>query len=91
MFTVNEGGNLLIKLTATANPPDIEYKWFKAGNRIPEASEALLDSRVVAISGGSLNISLARREDSGIYKVKAKNSEGDSKLKFKLDVHYAPK
>ena len=92
-FSVVEGGHLLINLVATANPPEVEYKWFKSGTRIPEESEALHDSRVVALIGdalGTLNISLARREDAGMYKVKAKNSEGETKLKFKLDVHYAP-
>ena len=48
VFTVVEGGNLIINLTATANPPEIEYKWTKNGNggsRIPKLSEALPESR----------------------------------------------
>ena len=40
---------------------------------------------------GSLNVSLARRDDAGKYKVKASNSEGKTTLKFKLDVQYAPR
>ena len=44
-----------------------------------------------ALPGGYLNISQARREDAGMYKVKATNSEGKKNFKFQLDVHYPPK
>ena len=101
VFTVVEGANLIINLPATANPPEIEYKWTKCGNvdcgkngggsRIPYASEALPESRAIALTGGSLNISNARRDDAGMYKVKAKNAEGKNSYIFKLDVHYQPK
>ncbi len=94
MFTVTEGGNLIINLTATANPPEIEYKWTKSGNggtRIPDLADALPESRAIALPGGHLNISQARREDAGMYKVKATNAEGKTTFKFKLDVHYPPK
>ena len=52
MFTVEEGGNLLINLAATANPPEIEYKWTKNGKdgrHIPEVTEALPESRAIGI------------------------------------------
>ena len=94
VFTVVEGANLIINLTATANPPELEYKWTKNGNggtRIPDISEALPESRAIALPGGSLNISRARRDDAGLYKVRASNSEGKTNFKFKLDVHYQPK
>ena len=95
-----EGANLIINLPARANPPEIEYKWTKCGNldckngggsRIPTEAEALPESRAIALTGGSLNISNARREDAGMYKVKASNDEGKTKYIFKLDVHYQPK
>ena len=98
VFTVNEGGNLIINLTATANPPEIEYKWTKISGfkrSIPVQSDDAesAGSRVMAIPGGSLNISKARRDDAGTYKVTATNAldPGKTKLKFKLDVHYPPK
>ena len=50
VFTVEEGGNLLINLAATANPPEIEYKWTKKGKdgrHIPEVAEALPESRAI--------------------------------------------
>ena len=50
-----------------------------------------LNFRAIALPGGSLNISNARREDAGMYKVKASNDEGKTIYKFKLDVHYQPK
>ena len=116
MFTVEEGGHLLINLTATANPPEIKYEWSKNGKDgrpIPEVADALPESRAIgkfisaavlsrmlsitllyllsALPGGYLNISQARREDAGMYKVKATNSEGKKNFKFQLDVHYPPK
>ena len=38
-----------------------------------------------------MNLTNAKREDSGQYKIKAKNSEGKQALKFKIDVQYSPK
>lgn len=93
VFSVVEGGQLLINLAARANPPEIEYKWTKngnGGNTIPDVSEALYESRMIALPGGILNISQAHREDSGKYKVKATNAEGKATLKFLLDVQYPP-
>ena len=53
-------------------------------------NEALLDARVTAKPDGTLNVKMARRDDAGMYKVRASNSEGKTNLKFKLDVQYAP-
>lgn len=89
-----EGENLVVNLTASANPPEIDYKWSKNGNggtRIPDESEALPESRAIALPGGSLQIRGAKREDAGMYKVKATNDEGKTAFKFKLDVQYQPK
>ena len=92
VFTVEEGKSLMIKLEATANPGPVEYKWKrKGGVGIPALADALPQSRLIAMGGGSLNVSQARREDAGDYTVKASNSEGKSTFKFKLDVQYAPR
>ena len=92
MFSVEEGKSLVINLSATANPTPIDYKWTRSGGiNIPDISDALPQSRIVALTNGSLNVSEARREDAGKYKVKASNSEGKSTFKFKLDVQYAPR
>ena len=50
VFTVEEGGHLLINLTATANPPEIKYEWSKNGKDgrpIPEVADALPESRAI--------------------------------------------
>lgn len=94
VYPVQEGGNLLINLTAKANPGDIEFKWTRAGSNgatIPNLADALPESRLIALPGGHLNITDARREDAGKYKVKATNSEGKATVKFILDVQYEPK
>ena len=90
-FEVEEGKSRVINLTAIANPPKIEYKWSRGKVSIPKVSDALPESRLVALSNGQLNISNVRREDAGAYKVKAENSEGKTKIKFKLNVLYAPR
>ena len=90
-FEVEEGKSRVINLTAIANPPEIEYKWSRGKVSIPKVSDALPESRLVALSNGQLNISNVRREDAGAYKVKAENSEGKTKIKFKLNVLYAPR
>jgi len=56
-----------------------------------EVSDALPESRLIALPNGKLNVSSARREDAGKYKVKATNSEGKTTLKFSLVVLYAPR
>ena len=45
----------------------------------------------LSVSGGVLNISKVRREDSGYYTVSATNAEGTSQTKIKIDVLYAPR
>ncbi len=93
VYTVEEGSSLLIDLSAKANPGEIEYKWTNKGKNtvIPKLADALPESRIVANPGGVLNISEARREDAGKYKVRAENEEGKATFKFILDVQYAPK
>ena len=39
------------------------------------------------LEGGTINITAARRSDSGKYKVKAVNSEGENSLNLEVDVH----
>lgn len=91
-FTVEEGKTILIELPAKGNPPEIEYKWTSPGRgNLPEVAEALPESRIIALSNGKLNVTLAKREDAGKYKVKASNSEGKTTIKFILDVHYPPR
>ena len=45
----------------------------------------------LSVSGGVLNISKVRREDSGYYTVSATNAEGTTQTKIKIDVLYAPR
>ena len=45
----------------------------------------------LSVSGGVLNISNVRREDSGYYTISATNAEGTTQTKIKIDVLYAPR
>ena len=46
--------------------------------------------RITAV-GGVLNVTAARKDDAGKYKLRASNAEGKAAIKVKLDVHYQPK
>ena len=91
VFQVREGQQLLINLTAQANPPEIEYKWTNPSrNNIPEGEDALPESRIIS-NGGIQNITYAKREHAGKFKLRATNAEGKTVIKFKLEVQYAPR
>ena len=90
-YAVEEGKSIAIDLSAKANPAEVEYKWTNPDRvNIPSSSDALSDARLVA-TAGVLNVTGARREDAGKYKVKASNAEGKTVAKIRLDVQYAPR
>lgn len=81
----------MIDLSAQANPAEIEYKWTNPDRaNIPSVAEALPESRLIA-AGGKLNVTFAKRDDAGKYKVRASNEEGKTTRKFKLDVLFEPR
>jgi hypothetical protein len=91
VYKVEESKSLVIDLTAKANPDEIEYKWTDPDrSTVPEASEAQKGTRITA-KGGELNVTDAKRDDAGKYKLKATNSEGKSTAKIRLDVQYEPR
>ena len=92
-YTVIEGESLIIDSSAEGNPSEITYKWTGPNkDKLPSEDVAVRGSRFVVINDGKkLNVSNAKREDKGKYKVKATNGEGDTVRKFHLDVHYKPK
>ena len=88
---VEEGSSLLINLTARANPAQIEYKWSNPDRlSVPEAADALPGTRITAV-GGVLNVTAARKDDAGRYRLKAANAEGKASIKVRLDVQYQPR
>lgn len=87
---MEEGANLLVNLTARANPAQVEYKWTNPDRAtVPAAEDAFPDARMTAVAG-ALNVTAARRGDRGRYKVRASNSEGKTTIKFRIDVQYGP-
>ena len=53
-------------------------------------SDGISTPRITAV-GGILNVTAARKDDAGKYKLKASNAEGKAAIKVNLDVHYQPK
>ena len=84
-----EGTQAAVNMTATANPLPIDYQWSKESTAL-ELEKIPSDLRL-SVSGGVLNISNVRREDSGYYTISATNAEGTTQTKIKIDVLYAPR
>ena len=57
----------------------------------PLELEKIPSDHRLSVSGGVLNISNVRREDSGYYTISATNAEGTTQTKIKIDVLYAPR
>lgn len=87
-----EGSSSAVNMTATANPLPIEYEWSKESPASLELEKLQPGSdHRLSVSGGVLNISNVRREDSGYYTISATNAEGTTQTKIKIDVLYAPR
>ncbi|XP_015795288.1 nephrin isoform X3 [Tetranychus urticae] len=82
-FELVEGSEASINLTARGNPSNIKYKW----HRINGNGE--LDATRFYTDGPILNITSVLRQDSGSYLIEASNSQGTTKLPFKLNIKYA--
>lgn len=82
-FELVEGAEASINLTARGNPSNIKYKW----HRINGNGE--LDATRFYTDGPILNITSVLRQDSGSYLIEASNSQGTTKLPFKLNIKYA--
>ena len=87
-----EGSPATVNMTASANPTPIEYEW---ANESPALELEKLhsdptDDRLV-MSGGVLNLTNVKRQDSGYYTISATNAEGTTQTKIKIDVLYAPR
>ena len=52
--------------------------------------DALPGTRITAV-GGVLNVTAARKDDAGRYRLRAANAEGKASIKVRLDVHYQPR
>lgn len=85
-----EGSPAIVNMTATANPLPIEYEWSKESQAL-ELEKLFPIADRMAISGGVLNFTNVKRQDSGYYTISATNAEGTTQTKIKIDVLYAPR
>ena len=101
-----EGHTGMVNMTAKANPEKVVYQWIKDTENGPRQirsfankNENSIDSSVsfsqfherIFSNNGVLNITKVTRRDAGIYTIKAKNDEGASQTKIKLEVLYEPR
>ncbi|XP_037082293.1 nephrin-like isoform X2 [Pollicipes pollicipes] len=75
------GGSRLLNLTASANPGNITYHWYR---------ESSIDDARIVFEGPFLNISGASKEDAGWYQLTALSPEGNSSIRVGLNVQYPP-
>ena len=87
-----EGSPATVNMTASANPTPIEYEWAKESPalELEKLHSDPTDDRLV-MSGGVLNLTNVKRQDSGYYTISATNAEGTTQTKLKIDVLYAPR
>ena len=85
-----EGSPATINMTASANPTPIEYEWAKESQAL-ELEKLHSTTDRLLMSGGVLNLTNVKRQDSGYYTVSATNAEGTTQTKLKIDVLYAPR
>ena len=84
-----EGSPAIVNMTASANPLPIEYEWSKESSALE--LEKLFPTERLSLSGGVLNLTNVKRQDSGYYTISATNAEGTTQTKIKIDVLYAPR
>lgn len=79
-FDIVEGQPSTINQSAKGNPASITYKWKREDdNEIGGMSR-------ISIDGATLNISKAKRTDSGVYKLFATNELGTSETSVRINV-----
>ena len=74
-----EGQNLIFNCTASANPPEVSYRWFVEGEIVPE------------IHGSQYIIpGVGRKLNSKSVKCEVQNVIGSNEKSEKLNIHYGP-
>ncbi|KAG8196719.1 hypothetical protein JTE90_023227 [Oedothorax gibbosus] len=90
-YDVIEGESAALNISARGNPPSINYSWSKASSStslMPADSNDVAVSSVLA-TGPLFNISSARRDQAGQYRLEASNEEGSNYVTVVLNVLYA--
>lgn len=83
-----EGESVYVPLMANANPMSIKYVWTKDGLPIvPKAGGDSIDQRIFS-NGSTLNITKLHRNDAGIYKCEASNTQGTAVINITVIVEY---
>ena len=102
-----EGHQVLVNMTAKANPGRVVYQWIRETQNGPRQIQNFGHGNENAINAdhqvfnklherifttdGVLNITKVMRSDAGFITITAENDEGASQTKIKLDVLYEPR
>lgn len=79
VFELIEGESAALNLATSANPPEIQHRWYREDGRAVDQSRFQPDASF-------LNISIVRRTDVGIYRIEAQNSIGTKVSKIELKI-----
>ena len=88
-FSIKEGHSGILNLTASANPAEVTYTWYKGDEKLnPPGEKTKRDVSLphFVIDGGVLNITNVTRKDVDMYTCEASNDEGATNFTVKVDV-----
>ncbi|CAH1796696.1 unnamed protein product [Owenia fusiformis] len=88
-----EGDSTSLNFTASGNPPDVTYTWYKNGEKISMKKKGKRDVSLPHFisDGGVLNITKVKKGDSGEYMCMATNAQGSETINITLNVLYGAK
>lgn len=84
-FEMKENQSLNLTLEATAYPMPISYTWYH-----PSGRQLFTDQSRIFINQGQISIINLQKSDSGVYRVVAGNSYGNSEVNLTVKVLYGP-
>lgn len=78
-FELIEGEPAALNFATSANPPEIQHRWYREDGRPVDQNRFRPDASF-------LNISVVRRSDAGVYRCEAQNSIGTTSAKVELKI-----
>jgi len=76
-----ENEALTLNVTARANPADVTYSWYRGSATLVLGTRMRQSAGVLTVASG------LRRDEAGVYRCEASNTEGSTTHDINIDVH----